>query len=285
MVSQAAFDAARTSGASSVGTIDVNNLGGGSLQLMFAKLQLTLAESAKSNATQYINDIQKTQGEQKQLAAMLQQARQLQTDANSKGETGSTDMPREMMDYMDDNGLAYDKTLNETAEMQAERKQLTAFLQDAQRQQTNAREGKGDASGDRYASMMSQEMQDYMDAQGLDYDKTGSVMVNGQIRPDRRHNQNEWEVAIASLQTRRDSLGPATFTNKKGEAVDAAMTRKEWEVAITSLQARMDSLGTDTQQKMVFVQDFMGQYNSYLQGANSVIQQSNQTLGELAKAR
>jgi hypothetical protein len=36
---------------------------------------------------------------------------------------------------------------------------------------------------------------------------------------------------------------------------------------------------------MVFVQDFMGQYNSYLQGANSVIQQSNQTLAELAKAR
>jgi hypothetical protein len=47
----------------------------------------------------------------------------------------------------------------------------------------------------------------------------------------------------------------------------------------------MDALGTDTQQKMVFVQDYMGQYNSYLQGANSVIQQSNQTLGELARAR
>jgi hypothetical protein len=36
---------------------------------------------------------------------------------------------------------------------------------------------------------------------------------------------------------------------------------------------------------MVFVQDFMGQYNSYLQGSNSVIQQSNQTLAELARAR
>jgi hypothetical protein len=36
---------------------------------------------------------------------------------------------------------------------------------------------------------------------------------------------------------------------------------------------------------MVFVQDYMGQYNSYLQGANSVIQQSNQTLAELARAR
>jgi hypothetical protein len=33
------------------------------------------------------------------------------------------------------------------------------------------------------------------------------------------------------------------------------------------------------------LQDFMGKYNSYLQRANSVIQQSNQTLGELARAR
>lgn len=29
----------------------------------------------------------------------------------------------------------------------------------------------------------------------------------------------------------------------------------------------------------------MGQYNSYLQGANSVIQQASQTLAELARAR
>ncbi|MDR2637110.1 MAG: hypothetical protein LBB55_02110 [Zoogloeaceae bacterium] len=183
MVSQATLDAAQASSTSSIGTIDVNNLGGGGLQLMFAKLQLSLAESAKSNAMNYIQDIQKTQEEQKQLAALLQQARQLQADA--KG-------------------------------------------------------GTGNASGDNHASLMPQEMQDYLDKNGLAYDKTGN---------DNRHNKDEWEVAI------------------------------------TSLQARMDALGTDTQQKMVFVQDYMGQYNSYLQGANSVIQQSNQTLSELARAR
>jgi pantothenate kinase-related protein Tda10 len=56
-------------------------------------------------------------------------------------------------------------------------------------------------------------------------------------------------------------------------------------VAINSLKAHLDQLGTNTQQKMVFVQDFMGQYNSYLQGANSAIQQSNQTLADLARLR
>jgi hypothetical protein len=36
---------------------------------------------------------------------------------------------------------------------------------------------------------------------------------------------------------------------------------------------------------MVFLQDFMGQYNSYLTGANSAIQQSNQTLGTIVRGQ
>jgi hypothetical protein len=35
---------------------------------------------------------------------------------------------------------------------------------------------------------------------------------------------------------------------------------------------------------MVFVQDFMGQYNSYLSGANDSIKQAVQLLRELAKS-
>ena len=179
-VTQANLDAARASGTSSV-NIGANSIGGGSLQLMFAKLQLTLAESSKSNAMSYIEDIQKTQEEQKQLAAFLQEARQRQANAKSGG-VGCSDgvntvMPADMKAYMLANSLARGST------------------------------------------------------------------------------DDDWN------------------------------SKDEWEVNITSLQARMDSLGTSTQQKMVFVQDYMGQYNSYTTGANSVIQQSNQTLSELAKAR
>ena len=71
--------------------------------------------------------------------------------------------------------------------------------------------------------------------------------------------------------------------DKKGN--DKVQNKDEWDVAIQSLQAHLDKLGSNTQQLMVFVQDFMGQYNSYLQGSNSVIQQANQTLAELARAR
>ena len=147
----------------------------GSLQFMFAKLQLAMSMICKENAMNYIEQIQQSQDEQKQISDMLQQARQLQADVK---EGGVSKMPADMLKYMNDNGLAYDKTCN-----------------------------------------------------------------------DDLHNKDEWDVAIQSL------------------------------------QAQLDKVGSNTQQLMVFVQDFMGQYNSYLQGANSVIQQANQTLGELARTR
>jgi hypothetical protein len=148
----------------------------GSLQLQFAKLQLALSEMAKSGAMNYIDQIQRSQDEQKEVAAMIQQARQLQADAASSKDC--TKMPSEMIAYMEKNNLAWDKTGG-----------------------------------------------------------------------DDLHDKDEWNVAIQSL------------------------------------QAHLDTLGTSTQQLMVFVQDFMGQYNSYLQGANSAVQQSNQTLGDLARLR
>ena len=59
----------------------------------------------------------------------------------------------------------------------------------------------------------------------------------------------------------------------------------EWDYNIKSLTNYQETLGTNTQQLMVYVQDFMGQYNSYLTGANSSIQQSNQTLGTIARGQ
>ena len=46
-----------------------------------------------------------------------------------------------------------------------------------------------------------------------------------------------------------------------------------------------ESLGTKTQTQMVFLQDFISQYNSYLQGANSAIQESSDVLTAIATGR
>ncbi|MDR3043529.1 MAG: hypothetical protein LBU75_04600 [Desulfovibrio sp.] len=148
----------------------------GSLQMLFAKLNLAQAQLAKNGAMENINKIQKSQEAQKECAAMIAKARDLQNQA--KAGDKCTDMPADMKDYFQKNGLKYDTKGN-----------------------------------------------------------------------DDHHNKDEWEYNIQSLTAYRDQLG------------------------------------TDTQQLMVFVQDYMGQYNSYLQGANSAIQQGNQTLQSLATGR
>lgn len=66
---------------------------------------------------------------------------------------------------------------------------------------------------------------------------------------------------------------------------DYTHTSDQWEVAIHSLNQYREMLGTQTQQLMVDVQNYMGQYNAYLQGANSAIQSGNQTLQNLARGQ
>jgi hypothetical protein len=80
------------------------------------------------------------------------------------------------------------------------------------------------------------------------------------------------------------------FFNSRGISFDQTCNdnfhnKTEWDYNIQSLQNYQETIGTETQQKMVFVQDFMGQYNSYLTGSNSAIQQSNQTLQSIARGQ
>ena len=174
-----------------------------SLQLMFAKLQLELAETAKTQAMDKMDAIAKAQDEQKLVSQLLNEARQAKADANS--------------------GIA--------AGTQSE----TYTHKPGDEKTTNWKE-----KNTKNCTLMSKEMVDYMDAHGLAYDKTGN---------DYNHSADEWDVAI------------------------------------TALEGRLEELGTNTQQEMVYVQDYMGQYNSYLQGANTQISNANQTLTNLARGQ
>ncbi len=63
----------------------------------------------------------------------------------------------------------------------------------------------------------------------------------------------------------------------------ANLTEEDIEMIMESLTAHVELLGSNTQQLMVLINDSLGQYNSYLQGANSSISQANQTLQTLAR--
>jgi hypothetical protein len=77
------------------------------------------------------------------------------------------------------------------------------------------------------------------------------------------------------------------FTTHTGNIPDlkTGTDKDTWEYNIKSLQSYQETLGSNIQQQMVFVQDFMGQYNSYLTGCNSAIQQANQTLGTITRGQ
>ena len=162
-------------------TIDLGPTG--SVQMMFAKLQLAQSEICKAQAEDYMKQIEEIQNEQELCAEMIEQARKLQNDAKT---------------------------------------------------------GKGDCPWDKKASMMPQAMADYFKEHGLSYDTTGNDLAN---------NSDEWDYNLKSL---------------------------------TNYQ---ETIGNKTQTLMVYLQDFIGQYNSYLQGANTQISNANQTLTNLARGQ
>ncbi len=146
----------------------------GSVQFLFAKLQLAQSQICKDQAEAYMSQIEQIQEEQKLCAEMIADARELQNKAK-EGDCCTT-MPDEMKKFFSDRGLSWETT------------------------------GKDD-----------------------------------------QHNADEWDYNLKSL---------------------------------TNYQ---EQIGNKTQTLMVYLQDFIGQYNSYLQGANTQIANANQTLTNIAR--
>ena len=157
----------------------------GSVQFMFAKLQLAQSEICKNQAESYMKQIEDIQAEQKECAEMIAKARELQQAAKN---------------------------------------------------------GTGDCSWDKNASVMPQEMVDYFNEKGISFDTCGG-------EGDYVHNADEWDYNLKSL---------------------------------TNYQ---EQIGNKTQTLMIYLQDFIGQYNSYQEGAMSAISSATQTLRSIAKGQ
>ena len=226
----------------------------GSLQFQFAKLQLAMAELSKNGAMDYMNRIQDSQAEQKKVADMMQSVRQAQADVKAGKEAS---LSNDTLTYMKTEGLAVPSTFTDKATVD----QAKEVLARCEKLRQDAVDGKGNCPWDKKASMMTAEDEKFLKDHGIKFDTTGN---------DRAHNPTEWSYNIGQIKEYISSHTPKA---------------EDYDTVLQSLQAKQDSLGSNTQQLMVFVQDYMGQYNSYLQGGNSVIQQANQTLAELAKVR
>ncbi len=66
---------------------------------------------------------------------------------------------------------------------------------------------------------------------------------------------------------------------------DVHHNKDEWEYNIQSLTNYQKKFESSTQTQMVYLQDFISQMNSYLQGANSAIQEQSQVLTSILTGR
>ena len=84
--------------------------------------------------------------------------------------------------------------------------------------------------------------------------------------------------------TQRTGGSDDRFDTCGGEG-DYVHNADEWDYNLKSLTNYQEQIGTKTQTLMVYLQDFIGQYNSYMQGANTQISNANQTLTNIARGQ
>ena len=66
---------------------------------------------------------------------------------------------------------------------------------------------------------------------------------------------------------------------------DVKHNKDEWEFNLKSLTNYQEQIGAKTQTLMVYLQDFIGQHNAFLQGANTAISNANQVLTSIARGQ
>ena len=102
-----------------------------------------------------------------------------------------------------------------------------------------------------------------------------------------RELQNEAKTS-GDVTTMPDDM--VKFFNDRGLSIESTGNDNkhdsdEWDYNLKSLTNYQEQVGNKTQTLMVYLQDFIGQYNSYLQGANTQISNANQTLTNLARGQ
>ena len=278
-----------------VSTGSVNSHFGCSVQFMYAQLQMELAQSNKERALQKIDAIRMQQAESAAITDAINQLRNLKTAMGDEDEVSISDFGD--LSKLDD--------MTEE-QKNAELNTINGYLDEAYTSQNNAKMGEkyagelfdqileqnvpyneldesklsegakqalanSNSSGECESTMMSTEMENYFKSKGLAYDDAGK---------SRRQNADEWNEAILSLEGRKTYLEVYDMCQKYDIdlPMDGDLTTERIDTIIASLESAQEEVGSDIQQQMVFIQDYMGQYNSYTQGSSSAISDANDTL-------
>ena len=253
----------------------VNSQFGCSVQFMYAQLQMELASSNKDKALEKIESIRIDQATSANYTSTINAMRDLKGyDCEKYG-----DLPTDP------------KALEqEIANCQAALNDFTSLKND--KAYADAHIGKNSTCW-----VCEWSTHDYLfdneyvkDAPGFDTLRCGG-------RYDRYQVMTEIDAGIEAFSTRLNALQnmqsilnaktasePATsIISDCNITLSSNFTNDDLDSWIASLEATQEEIGTDIQQEMVFIQDYMGQYNSYTQGASSAISEANDTLKTVAR--
>lgn len=228
-----------------------------SVQFMFAMLQMELAQSNKEAALNKIEGIKQCQQESAKITEAINQlrnARQCLSDDKAVLKVGNLD----------------DDATTELTKI----KSYIAEAKESQKRATENSDANKKESGEKESTMMSVEMENYFKDKKIDYDSRGV---------SRRQNSDEWQRAINNLIGREAYYASASICQQYGIDIPDKLNRTSIDTMIASLEAKQETVSSDIQQEMVYVNDFMGQYNSYTQGSSSMISQANDTLKAVAR--
>ena len=225
--------------------------------------------AAKDSALDYIEQVEKAQADQKEVADMLSKLRNLQENAANE---------KKHLQYGDVQRTARPKTIHPRGRRRKSSQggRLYCRCQEVAGAGNLKTKENYEVSEEYESTMMPDVMEQYFKDNDIDYDDSGVSA---------RQNGSEWQRAIDSLEDRKAALEVFAYMDTYGLAYSTGSSKDDLDTAIQSLQAHQETIGTDIQTLMVYVQDYMGQYNSYTQGANSAIQSALQTLTNVARGQ
>lgn len=256
-------------GTSGVNFGNILETSGGNVQLAFAMLQMELAQANKDQAQSKIDSIRASQ-------------------ATSKTYTETLNSLRPLKSY---DAEAYGPLPTDQKAIEAEIKALNSAIADVQAHINPNTKNNVPLSAETMAYIDQHQTTGF-----FDFFRTSGAAMNANefdkySKRDNAHTQAELQGGLAALQTRLSALqsmqtalstNPGVFANSGitlGASVDSS-TIANW---MSSIESTQNHIGADIQQEMVYVQDFMGQYNAYTQGATSAISSANETLKSVAR--
>jgi hypothetical protein len=117
---------------------------------------------------------------------------------------------------------------------------------------------------------------------------SGIKKENDILREARQHLQDARALhgKVSGSDANGETAEMTAFRKEHNIAFDTtgnnnSHNKTEWDLNIKNLETFIESRGMDTQTKMVQLEDLMGKYNSWSQGASKTISDGNQLLQSL----